>query len=529
MRQSHLKVKTYMLEQTLKDQIRNLFDGLKNHYTFSISVSELHPNREELINLLNDVASCSDKVSYSIGDGEKLSFTILKENQPLSVVFHAVPNGHEFTTLLLAILNADGIGKNLPDETVAMRIKHLKGPIELKSYISLTCTNCPDVVQSLNIISILNPAVKHTIVDGSINQEEVAALNIQAVPAVYANGKLLHVGRSSLGELLSKLEELAGSEYLPQQQVDTEYDVIVAGGGPAGISSAIYSARKGFSVAMVAEKVGGQLTETVAIENMISVAQTTGNQLTANLKKHLSEYQVDILENRKINEVKVIDGIKHIYTSLGETLKAPALIIATGASWRRLNVPGESNYIGSGVAFCTHCDGPFYKNKRVVVVGGGNSGLEAAIDLSSIASDVTLIEYLDDLKGDQILQNKLKSLPNVKIITGAETMNIEGDGSKVTGLVNKNRKTEEKNLLVTDGVFVQIGLTANSQAFNHLVQIQRTGEIVIDAHCRTGRAGVYAAGDVSTVPYKQIVVALGEGAKAALSAFEDKMKGALLN
>ena len=515
-----------MLEQLLKDQIISLFQGLKSNFTFQVAVNPSHPNREELINLLQEVASCSSKVNCSVEEGNSLSFKILKDNTPLAFEFKAVPTGHEFTSLLLAVLNADGIGKNLPDETVAGKIKALQG-VEVKSYISLTCTNCPDVVQAINVMSILNPNVQHVIVDGSINQEEVENLNIQAVPAVYANGKLLHVGRSSLGELLAKLEEVVGSEPEAVHNVNKEYDVIVAGGGPAGISSAIYSARKGFSVAIIAEKVGGQLTETLGIENMISVSQTTGSHLTANLKHHLGDYQVDIYENRKIEQVDMHEGVKEVQTSLGETLKAPALIIATGASWRRLNVPGENNYIGSGVAFCTHCDGPFYKGKRVVVVGGGNSGLEAAIDLSAIAADVTVLEFMNELKGDQILQNKLKTLPNVKIITSAETLSVEGDGAKVTGLVYRDRDSGNTELLKTDGVFVQIGLTANSQMFRNLVSVNRTGEILIDAHCRTGKAGIYAAGDVSTVPYKQIVIAMGEGAKAALSAFEDRIKGAL--
>lgn len=458
-----------MLEQSLKDQIISLFEGLKSNFTFKIAINPSHPNREELINLLQEVASCSTKVNCSIESGDSLSFKILKDNTPLSFEFKAVPTGHEFTSLLLAILNADGIGKNLPDETIGRKIKALKSPVEVKSYISLTCTNCPDVVQAINVISILNPGVNHVIVDGSINQEEVEKLNIQAVPAVYANGKLLHVGRSSLGELLAKLEEQVGSESEVAQVSNKEYDVIVAGGGPAGIASAIYSARKGFSVALIAEKVGGQLTETLGIENMISVSQTTGSHLTANLKHHLGDYQVDIYENRKIEQVDMHGGLKEVQTSMGETLKAPALIIATGASWRRLNVPGESNYIGSGVAFCTHCDGPFYKGKRVVVVGGGNSGLEAAIDLSSIASDVTVLEFMNELKGDQILQSKLKTLSNVKVITSAETLSVEGDGTKVTGLVYRDRESGKTQLLSTDGVFVQIGLTANSQAFRNLV------------------------------------------------------------
>ncbi len=518
-----------MLEQALIDQIRILFTDLKNRYTFDIKVAASHPSREELIGLLKDVASCSDKVNCQITEADGLSFTILKNGEPSAVQFRAVPTGHEFTSLLLAVLNMDGIGKNLPDAAIIERIKALKGSISLKSYISLSCTNCPDVVQVLNIIAFTNPNVSHEIVDGGINQSEVEQLNIQAVPAVYANGKLLHVGRSSLGELLGKLEELVGTEFQAATVAAKEYDVIIAGGGPAGVAAAIYSARKGFSVAIIAEKIGGQVTETVSIENMISISQTTGSQLTANMKHHLSDYPIDVLENRMIEAVDVADGVKQVRTSLGEELKAPALIIATGASWRRLNVPGEAEYIGSGVAFCTHCDGPFYKGKRVVVVGGGNSGLEAAIDLSSIATEVTVLEFLDELKGDQILQNKLKSLPNVKVITGAQTLSVDGDGSKVTALQLKHRNSGETQTINTDGVFVQIGLSANSKVFSHLVETNRAGEIIIDAHCRTNKAGIYAAGDVSVVPFKQIVIAMGEGAKAGLSAFEDKIKGQLLN
>ncbi|MFT3739389.1 MAG: alkyl hydroperoxide reductase subunit F [Breznakibacter sp.] len=516
-----------MLDQSLKDQVKSLFSSLKNQYAFQVKVTADHPNRNELLGLLDDVAGCSEKVSFSVEEGNGLSFSLLKNNQPSRVVFRAVPTGHEFTTLLLAILNQDGIGKNLPDQAVANRIRAIDTPVVLKSYISLSCTNCPDVVQALNIMAFLNPNITHYIIDGAINQDEVDALNIQAVPTVYANGKLLHVGRSSLGELLGKIEELTGTEFKPSAGISKNYDVIVAGGGPAGVSAAVYSARKGFSVAIVAEKVGGQVTETVGIENMISVPRTTGAQLSAQLKLHLAEYAIDILENRTVKQVDVVDGVKQVQTSLGETLSAPVLVIATGASWRKLNVPGESEHIGSGVAFCTHCDGPFYKNKKVVVVGGGNSGLEAAIDLSTIATDVTVLEYMDELKGDQVLQSKLKTLPNVKIVTSAETLAVEGNGT-VNGLTFKHRASGQTETLTTDGVFVQIGLKANSQPFAHLVETNRMGEIVVDAHCRTGVPGIYAAGDVSVVPYKQIVIAMGEGAKAALSAFEDKIKGNLV-
>lgn len=514
-----------MLDQSLKDQISSLFASLHSDYLIRIQVSSTHTSRQELVDLLQDVSACSPNVSCVEEVGDQLQFTIEKDGVAASYIFKAVPNGHEFTSLLLAILNMEGIGRNLPDDAITARIKALKGKINLKSYISLTCTNCPDIVQSLNVLSILNPSITHEIIDGEIHQEEVNELNIQAVPTVYADGELLHVGRSSLGELLSKLEEKYGFDEIPVTGEIKSFDVIVAGGGPAGVAAAIYSARKGFNVAIVAEHIGGQVTETVGIENMVSIPKTTGKELSADMLKHLNDYPVEVLTNRKITEVKLIDGHKHVITALGETLVAPALILATGASWRRLNVPGESQYIGSGVAFCTHCDGPFYKDKKVAVIGGGNSGLEAAIDLSGIASEVTVLEYLDELKGDQILQDKLKSLPNVKIITGAETLAVKGDGAKVNGLDFKYRSDGISSSVDLDGVFVQIGLKPNSDIFRDFVAVNRYGEIEIDQHCRTNIPGVYAAGDVTTVPYKQIIIAMGEGSKAALSAFEDKIKG----
>ncbi len=514
-----------MLEQAIKDQLKTVFGSLKSNFTLQVNADENHSQKKELTELLEEVASCSDKITTEINHGDNLSFKILKDDKPLNISFRAVPTGHEFSSLLAAILNADGIGKNLPDEVLSKRIENLNGKIELKSYISLTCTNCPEVVQSLNVMSIINSNITHQIIDGAINQEEVKQLQIQAVPTVYANGEQLHVGRSSLGELLNKLEKLVGvNKNTESVTINKKYDVAIVGGGPAGVSAAVYSARKGFSVAIIAEKVGGQVTETVSIENMISIPQTTGSQLSANLMSHLKDYPIDVLENRLVEEVEIVDGYKQLKTSLGEVITTPAMIIATGASWRKLGVPGEDQYIGSGVAFCTHCDGPFYKNKKVVVIGGGNSGLEAAIDLSSIASEVTVFEFMDELKGDQVLQDKLKSLSNVKILTGIETKHIEGDGQKVTGIKYKKRNTDEENFLDVDGVFVQIGLKPNSYVFADVVKTNRMGEIEIDAACRTNTAGIYAAGDVSVVPYKQIVVAMGEGSKAALSAFEDNIK-----
>jgi alkyl hydroperoxide reductase subunit F len=504
-----------MLDQNIKDQLTSIFEGLNGQFTLQMEVDPLHSAKGELQQLLEEVASCSSKIEVKILNSAGFSFSILRDGVPASMVFRAVPTGHEFTTLLF------------PDEAVTQRIRSLNTPLLIQSYISLTCTNCPDVVQALNLFSILNPGIRHEIIDGALHREEAEQRAVQAVPAVFSNGELLHVGRAGLGELLEKLEQQAGSNFQPVQSVTKEYDVIVAGGGPAGITAAIYSARKGLRVAVVTDHVGGQLSETLAIDNMISVPGTTGSKLAANLRTHLGDYPVDLLENRKITEVSVSEGKKEVVTSMGETLTAPALIIATGASWRRLNIPGESKYLGSGVAFCAHCDGPFYKGKKVAVIGGGNSGLEAAIDLSGIATDVTVLEFLEEVKGDAILKEKIRTIPNISIITAAESLTVDGDGTRVTGLTYRDRKTEEVHSLALDGVFVQIGLTPNSQVFKDLVEVNRFGEIIIDAHDRTNVPGIYAAGDVTTVPFKQIVIAMGEGSKAALSAFEDRIKNRL--
>lgn len=518
----------HMLDQSFKDQISGLFASLKSTYVFQIEVDPTHSSKEELVELLEDVASCSPQVSCTVTDAPGLQFRIVRDGVPSSFVFRAVPNGHEFTSLLLAVLNQEGIGKNLPDEALTRKIKSLRGPVLIKSYISLTCTNCPDVVQALNVLSILNPMVEHEIIDGGINEQEVEMLKIQAVPTVFVNGTVAHVGRATLGELLEKIEEKAGVEETEPEELRKEVDVIIAGGGPSGVAAAIYAARKGFKVAIIAENIGGQVAETTGIENLISVPLTNGTKLASDMFTHLKEYPVDTMINRKVVAVKVEEGLKYVTTSLGETLVAPILIIATGAGWRRLNVPGEAEHIGSGVAFCTHCDGPFYKGKKVAVVGGGNSGLEAAIDLSSIATEVTVLEFLPELKGDQVLQDKLFSLPNVKVIKNAQTLEVKGHDGKVRAMAYRDRLTEEVHELEVDGIFVQIGLKPNSAVVADLVEVNRFGEIVVDSHCRTNVAGVYAAGDVTTVPFKQIVVALGEGAKAALSAFEDSLRSATL-
>ena len=518
-----------MLDSTILQQETEIFRNLEADYTFRISYAPLREESSQLIEFLNDFASTSPHLNIEKheAEGNTLCFALLKNGKETGITFRGIPNGHEFTSLLLAVLNADGKGKNLPDEGIARRIQALQGDIRLQTYVSLTCTNCPDVVQTFNIMALLNPNIRHEMVDGALFQEEVDKLNVQAVPSVFANGKLLHVGRGSLGELLEKLEAVYQSAPIASdsEPLHRKFDVLVLGGGPAGASAAIYSARKGLKVGVVAERIGGQVKETVGIENLISVPHTTGTQLADDLRTHLTQYPVELFENRRIELAELNGKEKKISVKGGETFSAPAVIIATGAGWRRLNVPGEAEYIGRGVAFCPHCDGPFYAGKEVAVVGGGNSGIEAAIDLAGICKKVTVIEFLDSLKADQVLQDKARSLPNVTIITSTQTTEVIGNGEKVTSLRLKNRQNGEEHNLALDGVFVQIGLSANSQPFREALEVSPIGEIKIDAHCRTNLPGVYAAGDVSSVPYKQIIIAMGEGAKAALSAFDDRMRG----
>lgn len=516
-----------MLEQSLKTELKNIFSDLQSEYTLYIEVDANHEYRNELVEMLDDVASCSDKIKTEITNGIALKFEIKKDNISTGIIFRAIPNGHEFTSLLLAILNLDGKGKNIPDSSISNRVKALKGDINITTYVSLSCTNCPDVVQALNAMVTLNPNIKHTTVDGALYQDEVDSKGVKAVPSVFLNGELLHVGRSDFGALLSKLEAKVDSEEVVVSTEDQIFDLLVIGGGPAGAAAAIYSARKGLSVAIIADVMGGQVKETVGIENLISTPKTTGQELSSNLMTHIADYPISILEYRCV-ESMVIDGLnKRITTKRGEVFVAPAVIISTGASWRRLNVPGEVEYIGKGVAFCPHCDGPFYKDKNIAVIGGGNSGIEAAIDLAGIAKKVTVIEFLEQLKADKVLQDKLASLPNVEVILNTQTKEVKGDGSKVTSIELTNRANGEVSDLPLDGIFVQIGLTPNSQPFTELVETTKIGEIVIDSHCRTSISGVYAAGDVSSVPYKQIIIAMGEGAKAALTAFDDRIRGEL--
>uniref|UniRef100_UPI003FEF0403 alkyl hydroperoxide reductase subunit F n=1 Tax=Prevotella sp. TaxID=59823 RepID=UPI003FEF0403 len=519
-----------MLDRDILEQVKTLLAGLKSHYVLRAALSPGHQKAGELEGFLTDFCSCSPmlELQTEAADGGRLEFAIVKDGAPTGITFRGIPGGHEFTSLLLALLNADGAGKNLPDGAVAARIRALKGPVRLRTYMSLSCTNCPDVVQALNVVTLLGTDVEHEIVDGGLWQDEVAALGIQGVPSVFADGELLHVGRGDLGVLLDELEAKYGSEGAGQAEpVERRFDVVVVGGGPAGASAAIYSARKGLSVAVVAGRIGGQVNDTVGIENLISVPATTGASLAAALQEHIGAYPIEVFANRSVEGADFSQPLKSVKAKGGETFVAPAVIIATGASWRRLGVEGESEYIGRGVAFCPHCDGPFYKGRHVAVIGGGNSGIEAAIDLAGICSRVTVLEFAAELRADTVLQDKARSLGNVEILTSRQTVRVVGDGKKVTAIDVRDLNTGEVSTLPLDGVFVQIGLVPASGPFAGLVDINRRGEIVTDGAGRSSVPGVYAAGDVADVPFKQIVIAMGDGATAALSAFDDRVRGVL--
>ncbi len=470
--------------------------------------------------LLNDIAATSPKIEVTHIDHSELSLFLLKDGDKSSIIFRAVPTGHEFSSLVLAIVNLDGGGKNMPDETLRKHISALPGYINITTYMLNTCPNCPDVVQSLNLVAILNPRIKHTIVDGALFTAEVEELGIQSVPTVYADSDMLSVGRTSLAELVNKLEQKYGAT--PNEaEPHSSFDVAIAGAGPAGAAAALYLARKGVSVAVVAERIGGQATQTSSIENIPSVISTTGEELASRLKEQMLQYGVTILENRIIEGVDSDDNTKHLYMKGGEAIQARTLIIATGAQWRKLSIPGEDEYMGRGVAFCPHCDGPLFNGKRVVVVGGGNSGVEAAIELSAICNSVTLIEFMSELKADSALQERLNSLSNVTTLTSHDIREIIGNGTKVTAIKVQNRDDNSTHILDTDGVFIQVGLLPNASPFDSIVPVNERGEILVDKNGRTSIAGVYAAGDVTDVEYKQIVISMGDGAKAALSAYGD--------
>ena len=514
-----------MLDQNIIEQLKSVYQVLEKEVTLKVSKSN-HEKQDELIAMLRDIASTSNKIKLEESEISSSipEFSLEYDGKPTGVKFQGIPGGHEFTSLVLVILHADGKGK-LPDASILKRCQALSGKIELRTFISLSCENCPEVVQALNIIALQNPNLNHTMIDGGFMPDEITRLGIQGVPSVVSGDKLISSGKISMIDLLAKLEAEFGKEAVEFNPEDLDlgiYDVVVLGSGPAGASAAIYSARKGLKTAIIAEKVGGQVQDTKGIENLIGVKYTEGPQLAAQLATHISDYPIDLLEHRRVKNVEKGD-LKLITLESGEFVKTKSLIVATGAKWRELGIPGEKEYLGRGVAFCPHCDGPFYKGKDIAVVGGGNSGVEAAIDLAGIVKSVTLVEFNAELKADAVLVKKLESLPNVKILKNARTNRVIGDNGKVIALEYEDRATKELKALELNGIFVQIGLVPNSSFLKDVVEMNKFGEIMVDNKCRTNVQGIYGAGDVTTVPYKQIIIAMGEGAKAALTSFEDLM------
>jgi len=516
-----------MLDAELKEQLRSHLSGLGHNVELVVSASK-HEQQAELLEMLEGVAECSDDLQVRIsGESAELpQFAVHSDGQPTGMRFVGIPGGHEFTSLVIAILNAAGKGK-LPDAALAQRIRRIRAG-QVRTYISQSCENCPDVVQALHQIALTHGRLEHTMIDGALVQDELAQLKVQGVPSVFIGDQLVHSGRATLPELIAHLERVLGQEQgVAASETDLgRYDVAVLGGGPAGVSAAIYSVRKGLKTVLIAEQLGGQLQQTKGIENLISVTYTEGPELGSKLHEHLRAYPVQLLEHRRVQQIERAagSGVSELRLDSGERLQADATIVATGAKWRELGVPGEKQYIGRGVAFCAHCDGPYYAGKKVAVVGGGNSGVEAAIDLAGICTEVVLLEFLPTLKADDVLVSKLQTLPNVRVVTNAKTTEVVGDGEKVVGLRYEERQGGELRELTLDGVFVQIGLSPNSALVKDLVETNRYGEIVVDAKGRTTAEGIYAAGDVTTVAFKQIVIAMGDGSKAALTAFEDRMR-----
>ena len=512
-----------MLDADLKAQLKGYLQRLTQPIELVASLDD-SKGSQEMLELLRDVAEQSDKVTLaeSRDDAErKPSFLIRRVGTDIGVRFAGLPMGHEFTSLVLALLQVGGYPPKVEREVIE-QIASLDGDLHFETYMSLSCHNCPDVVQALNLMAALNPRIKHTAIDGGLFQKEVEERQIMAVPMVFLNGKLFGQGRMSVEEILSKVDTKAAERDAAKFNAKAPYDVLIVGGGPAGAAAAVYAARKGIRTGVLAERFGGQTLDTLGIENYISVLETEGPKFAQALEEHVKAYDVDIMNTQRAEQLTPADGsgLTQIKLANGGVLKARSVILSTGARWRNVGVPGEQEYRNKGVAYCPHCDGPLFKGKRVSVIGGGNSGVEAAIDLAGIVAHVTLIEFADQLKADAVLVNKLKSLPNVQIITSAQTTEITGEGGKVNGLRYKDRATGQEHLVPLEGVFVQIGLVPNTEWLKGTVELNRFGEIVIDAKGQTNVPGVMAAGDCTTVPYKQIVIAAGAGAAAALSAFD---------
>lgn len=512
-----------MLDANLKAQLKSYLERVTQPIEIVASLDD-GAKSQEMLALLKDIVSLSNQITLLDNgtDARKPSFSLNRPGSDISLRFAGIPMGHEFTSLVLALLQVGGHPSKASAEVIE-QIRSLKGEFNFETYFSLSCQNCPDVVQALNLMAVLNPNIRHVAIDGALFQAEVDERKVMAVPSIYLNGVNFGQGRMGLEEILARLDTGAVEKQAQKLNAKEAFDVLVVGGGPAGASAAIYAARKGIRTGVAAERFGGQVLDTMAIENFVSVKETEGPKLAAALEEHVKQYDVDIMNLQRASALvpaKEVGGLHEIQFESGASLKAKSVILATGARWREMGVPGEQEYKAKGVCFCPHCDGPLFKGKRVAVIGGGNSGVEAAIDLAGIVSHVTLLEFDSKLRADAVLQRKLYSLPNVKVITSALTSEVKGDGQKVTGLAYKDRDSGEFHTVDLEGIFVQIGLLPNTDWLKGTVELSPRGEIIVDARGETSLPGVFAAGDVTTVPYKQIVIAVGEGAKASLSAFD---------
>ena len=506
-----------MLDAKIKQQLSEYLTLLQN----PVVIKQQAGNDENSLlqkEFLSEIASMSDKITLEEGTFARIpSFSINLVGEDTGVIFSGVPLGHEFTSFVLALLQYGGRPPRIEQELIN-RIKSINQELHFTTYVSLTCNNCPEVVQNLNIMSILNPKITHTMVDGAVFRSEVEEKEILAVPTVYLNGTFFSGGKVSLEKILEKL----GVNVSFDIQVDGPFDILVIGGGPAGVSAAIYAARKGVKVGIISEKIGGQILDTLNIENVIGIKQITGQNLALNFEEHMKDYNIQIIKSHRVKQIKK-DDLFNIELENGFDLQSKTVIIATGARWRNLNVPGEEQFKNKGVAFCPHCDGPMFKNKDIAVVGGGNSGVEAAIDLAGTSSFVTLLEFMPELKADKVLQDKLYSLPNVKVLKNVQVKELKGS-KNLEQLVYIDRQTQQEHTIDIQGVFIQIGLIPNTDWLGDFVERNSVGEIIVDNKGATSVPGVFAAGDCTNSPYKQIIISMGSGAIASLSAFEYLIK-----
>lgn len=512
-----------MLDANLQSQLKTYLERVTRPIQITAHADD-GAKSQEMLELLETLVSLSSQITLDVrrdGAERTPSFALTTPGQDIHLAFAGLPMGHEFTSLVLALLQVGGHPSKATAEVIE-QVQGLEGDYRFETYFSLSCQNCPDVVQALNLAAVLNPRIQHVAIDGGLFPAEVEARQIMSVPTVYLNGEVFDQGRMSLEQIVAKLDTGSAKRDAAKIAAKAPYDVLVIGGGPAGAAAAIYAARKGIRTGVAAERFGGQVLDTMAIENFISVKETEGPKLATALEQHVREYDVDIMNLQRASGLVPAgdDGLVEIRLENGASLKSRTVILSTGARWRQMNVPGEDQYRNKGVAYCPHCDGPLFKGKRVAVIGGGNSGVEAAIDLAGIVTHVTLLEFDDKLRADEVLQKKLRSLGNVTIITSALTQEVLGDGQKVNGLVYKDRVGGDAHRVELEGIFVQIGLLPNTEWLKGAVALSPRGEVVIDDRGQTSVPGVFAAGDCTTVPYKQIIIAMGAGSTAALSAFD---------